>query len=149
MSLQVLEPPTPQNTPTSTPTTTSAQSPVRGTAGGTRPNEQEKFKKPTGPVRKKERKEQDLGLVLFAPIGSTLPSQKMTHATIVEYLKRSELMYIFQKQEHTKEQVKSMILQKKVDMGEVELYVVDKAKYSKLVNGQYLNLQVERFKFTS
>ena len=54
------------------------------------------------------------------------------------------LKYIYQNKMYSKARVKEFITQKKVDLGNSEMFKVDKAQFDKIIMGQHMQLQFEK-----
>ena len=84
--------------------------------------------------------ENDPGIVLIAPKSKKINAK--THSDKLEMLKTGiSLRYIYQNDKYNKEQVKSLIKKRKVDLTDVGIYHVETHKYHKIMNGMYLNLE--------
>ena len=107
--------PTPSQTPASTPAGTPVQSPVRV-------SKEDKGRMGTEPTKKKKR-DDDPGVILITYRGSNVPQKKMAHSAKLNFLQRSGILkYIYQNKMYSKENVKEFINQKKVDLGNAEMF---------------------------
>ena len=114
--------PTPSHTPASTSTGTSMQSPAQV-------SKEDKGGMGTEPTKKKKR-DDDPGVVLITYKGSNIPQKKLTHSAKLNYLQRSGILkYVYQNKMYSKERVKEFITQKKVDLGNAEMFKVDRAQF--------------------
>ena len=134
------------NTPRSTPAGTPARSP--GRIGKSDQGSIPKVKPPSGPAPKKDRKEEDPGVVLFTFRESKLPRHKMDHNTIVKYIKTSQMQrYIYWNKRFKEGTVWSMIQKKLVNLTNCIIYDVDKEQHDRVRQGQYLDLKLEKLAF--
>ena len=129
--------PTPSQTPASTPAGTPVQSPVRV-------SKEDKGGMGTEPMKKKKR-DDDPGVVLITYRGSNIPQKKMTHSAKLNFLQRSRMLkYIYQNKMYSKERVKEFVNQKKVHLGNVEMFRVDRAQFDNITMGQHMHLQFDK-----
>ena len=83
--------PTPANTPASTPDSTPVQSPLR------REDMSVKQKPPMAPAMKKDKRDDDTGVVLMTYTSSKLPKGQLNHDTKIKYLQSVKMLqYIYQ-----------------------------------------------------
>ena len=138
--LAVPSTPTPANTPASTPASTPAHSPLRMDQSSVRQ------KPPPIPAKKKEKRDQDAGVVLMTHTASKLPKGRMSHDTKVKYLQSAKMLkYIYQNNKYDREVVKDQIKQKKIDLTNKQIHIVEESQFHRVQNGQYLRLQTELF----
>ena len=136
LRLSEMPAPTLAHTPAPTPTSTPAQSPVRAV------RDDKTTKQVTQPTKKKGKKEDDPGVVLITYKVSNFPENRLSHSAMLSYIQRSKILkYIYQSRLFSREMVKDLIVQRKIDFGNVEMYKVDKVQYNKIVIGQYMELQ--------
>ena len=129
--------PTPAQTPASTPAGTPAQSPER-LEKSIRPKVAE-------PVKKKGKKEEDPGVVLITYTGCIISDKRLSHSARVDYLLRAKaLKYVYQNRQWNREVIKEHIMQKKIDLTNLEIYRVDRSQFDKVVMGQYLQLHMTK-----
>ena len=129
--------PTPAHTQASTPASTPAQSPVREVKGD------KTTKQVAQPINKKGKTEDDPGVVLITYKGSNFPEEKLSHTAMLSYIQKSKILkYIYQSRQYSREMVKNLIVQRKIDLSNVEMYKVDKDQYDKVAMGQYMELQL-------
>ena len=129
--------PTPAQTPASTPAGTPAQSPER-LEKSIRPKVAE-------PVKKKGKKEEDPGVVLITYTGCNISDKRLSHSARVDYLLRAKaLKYVYQNRQWNREVIKEHIMQKKIDLNNLEIYRVDRSQFDKVVMGQYLQLHMTK-----
>ena len=129
--------PTPSHTPASTPAGTPVQYPARV-------SKEDKGGMEIEPTKKKKR-DDDPGVILITYKGSNVPQKKMTHSAKLNFLQRSGILkYIFQNKMYSREKVKEFVNQKKVDLGNVEMFRVDKAQFDSITMGQHMHLQFDK-----
>ena len=129
--------PTPSHTGASTPAGTPVQSPVRV-------SKEDNGVMGTEPTKKKKR-DDDPGMVLITYRGSNIPQKKLTHSAKLNFLQGSGMLkYIYQNKMYSKERVKEFITQKKVDLGNVEMFRVDKGQFDNITMGQHMQLQFDK-----
>ena len=132
--------PTPANTPASTPAITPVQSPLR------REDMSVKQKPPMAPAKKKGKRDDDTGVVLMTYTASKLPKGQLNHDTKIKYLQNAKmLIYIYQNNKYDKETVRYWIRQKKIDLTDKKIHVVEESQFQRVHNGQFLKLQMEMF----
>ena len=146
-SMSIRGAPTPAHTPTSTPRSTPAGTPAQS-PGRTCKSDQgavPKVKPSSGPASKKDRKEEDPGVVLFTFRDSKLPRHRVDHNTIVKHIKTSQILrYIYRNKGFKEGMVWSMIQKKQVNLTHCTIYDVDKEQYDRVRQGQYLDLKLEK-----
>ena len=129
--------PTPTPTPTPTPLSTPAQSPVRAV------KEDRSTKTGTEPSKKKGKKEEDPRVTLITYKGSMFPEKKMSHTVLFSYIQKSKILkYIYRNKTFSRELVKDLIGQQKIDLANAEIFKVDKTQFDKVVMGQYMELRL-------
>ena len=122
--------------PTPTPAGTPIQSPVRV-------SKEDKGGMGIEPTKKK--RDGDPGVVLITYKGSNIQQKKLTHSAKLNFLLRSGMLkYIYQNEMYSKERVKKFITQKKVDLGNTEMFKVDKAQFDSIIMGQHMQLQFDK-----
>ena len=131
--------------PAPTPTPTPAQTPA-STLAGTPAQSPERIEKITRlkaaePVKKKGKKEEDPGVVLITYKGSNIFDRKLSHLARVDLLQKAKgLKYIYQNKQCNREVIKEYIMQRKIDLTNLEIYRVERSQFDKIVMGQYLQL---------
>ena len=139
--LAVPSTPTPANTPVSTPASTPVHSPLRMES-----SVRQKQKPPLIPAKKKEKRDEDAGVVLMTHTASKLLKGRMSHDTEVKYLQSAKMLkYIYQNNKYDREVVKDRIKQKKIDLTNKQIHIVEESQFRRVQNGQYLRLQTELF----
>ena len=129
--------PTLTPTPTPTPSSTPAQSPVRAF------KEDRSTKTGTEPSKKKGKKEEDPRVTLITYKGSMFPEKKMSHTALLNYIQKTKILkYIYRSKTFSRELVKDLILQQKIDLANAEIFKVDKTQFDKVVMGQYMELRL-------
>ena len=77
---------------------------------------------------------------------SKLPKGRMSHDTKVKYLQSAKMLkYIYQNNKYDREVVKDWIKQKKIDLTNKQIHIVEESQFHRVQNGQYLRLQTELF----
>ena len=93
------------------------------------------------PAKKKGKKEEDPGVVLITYKGSNIFDRKLSHSARVDHLQKAKgLKYIYQNRQCNREAVKEYMMQRKIDLTNLEIYRVERPQFDKIVMGQYLQL---------
>ena len=67
----------------------------------------------------------------------------MTHGALRNYVQKSKfLKYVYQSRSFSREAVRDLITQRKIDLANAEIYKVDKIQFDKVVMGQYMELRL-------
>ena len=88
---------------------------------------------------KREKIDVEAGVVLIAPSNRKIEAK--FHHDKLEMLKSGKsLRYIFQNSDIDSATVRRLISNQTIDLTNHEIYYVETAKFAKVLNGQYLNL---------
>ena len=67
----------------------------------------------------------------------------MTHGALLNYVQKSKILkYVYQSRSFSREVVRDLITQRKIDLANAEIYKVDKIQFDKVVMGQYMELRL-------
>ena len=67
----------------------------------------------------------------------------MTHAVLFSYIQKSKILkYIYRNKTFSRELVKDLMGQQKIDPANAEIFKVDKIQFDKVVMGQYMELRL-------
>ena len=84
-------------------------------------------------------------MVLITYKGCNISDKRLSHSARVDYLqKASVLKYVYQNRQWNRDLVKEYVMQKKIDLTNMEIYRVDRSQFDKVIMGQYLQLYMAK-----
>ena len=84
-------------------------------------------------------------MVLITYKGSNISDKRLFHSARVDYLQKARVLkYVYRNRQCNRDIVKEYIMQKKIDLTNLEIYRVDQFQFDKVIIGQYLQLHMAK-----
>ena len=94
-------------------------------------------------ARRKGKKEDDPIVTLITYKRSNFPEKKMSHTALLNYLQKTKILkYIHQNKALSREVVRDLIGQQKIDLDNADIYKVERVQFDKIVMGQNMELRL-------